>query len=204
MLYISIAIALFIAGYIALVIKGNSQFYAVGIIRAGEGKVNTQIILKQGDKTPLLAMALCYLAKIRWLIITEPVWSEKTFSNILNITVNNWPVVPNVEMLSSTKKDISEYKVTVFYSARKGWYVDNVIPTCGYYPGDLVTNYYFILKNILSELNEDEKILLGSMLSRFRDDILSVSDIDKSHRGLQRLLNKANLVLKNQVIANNS
>jgi hypothetical protein len=201
--YIIIIIAIILVGYLALVVKGNRQFAAIGIVQAGEGKVNTQIILKKDDKSPLLAMALCYLAKIRWLIITEPIGSEKTFTYLFNNTVDNWPEVPYVEMLSSIRKNISEYKVTV-YSGRNGWYVNNTIPNHGYYPGDLVTNYYFLLKNIQSELNEDEKILLGSMLARFKKDILSISTKDKSHNGLQELLIKANLILKKSIVANNN
>lgn len=190
--------------YLFIVLKGNKQFAAIGIVKAGEGKVETQIILNQKDKIPLLAMALCYLTKIRWLIITEPTGAEKTFSYLFNNTLNNWPDVPYVEMLSSIRKNISEYKVTVFYSGRNGWYVNNVIPKHGYYSGDLVTNYYFLLKNIISELSEDEKILLGNMLTRFKDDLLSVSSNDKSHSGLQKLLKKANLILYKPVIVNNN
>lgn len=179
---------------------GDKNYEAMGIVRAGNGKVESKIILNNNDKKPLLAMALCYLAKIKWLILTEPNLAERTFTNIFNNTLNDWPAIPYVEMLSSVRDDPSVYQVTVYYSRRKGWYVNNTIPLKGYYSGDLVTNYFILLKAILSELNDNEKKLLGNLFNNFKDDILGISIKDKSNRGLENILKKANRLLEQDKI----
>lgn len=201
--YVSIIIASILVAYLALVVKWSRRFAAVGIVQAGEGKVSTQIILKKDDRRALFAMALCYLAKIRWLILTEAIESEKIFTYLFNNMVDNWPELPYVGMFSSVKSNTSEYKVAV-YKDENGWHVNNTLPDNDYYSGDLMTNYYFLLKNIQEGLSEDEKKLLGGMLARFKEDIFSISSKDKSQSGLQKLLAKANFILKQPIIANNS
>jgi hypothetical protein len=184
--------------YISLVYRGKKQYAAKGIVKAGEGKIESKIMLNNNNKKPLLAMALCYLAKIKWLILTEPNWTDRTFTNIFNNTLNDWPAIPYVEMLSSVRDDPSVYQVTVYYSRRKGWYVNNTIPLKGHYSGDLVTSYFILLKAILSELNDNEKMLLRNLLNKFKDDILGISIKDKSHSGLENILKKANILLEQE------
>lgn len=197
MQYIIIIALIILAIYISLVYRGQRQYEAMGIVKAGEGKIESKIMLHGNNKKPLLAMALCYLAKLKWLILTEPNWTETTFTTVFKNTLNNWPDIPYVEMLSSVRDDPSVYQVKVYYSRRKGWYVNNTIPLKGYYSGDLVTNYFILLKAILSKLNDDEKVLLGNLLNNFKDDILGISVKDKSHSGLEKILNKANRLLQN-------
>lgn len=193
---IIIIVVIILAIYILLVYRGQRQFEARGIVKAGEGQIESKILLHGGNKKALLAMALCYLAKIKWLILTEPDWTEKTFKNIFNNTLNDWPAIPYVEMLSSIRGAPSIYQVTAYYSRRMGWYVNNTIPLKGYYPGDLVTNYFILLKSILSELNDSEKQVLGNLLNDFKGDILEISIKDKSHSGLANILKKANRLLE--------
>ena len=176
---------------------GEEKYEAMGIVRAGNGKVESKIVLNSNDKKPLLAMALCYAAKVKWLILTEPTFTERTFTNVFNNTLNEWPNVPYVEMLSSVRNETSIYQITVYYNISKGWYVNNTIPLKGYYSGDIVTNYFILQKAIMSELNDKEKALLGNLLNNFKDDLLGISTEDKSHSGFEKISKKANELLQN-------
>jgi hypothetical protein len=196
-----IAIALlFLIGYFTIVYIGNKQYAAKGYVKAGEGKIESEIILKYSNNIPLLAMALCYLAKIKWLLLSEPAGTEKTFTTVFNNTLNSWPDIPYVEMLASIRKNISTYQVTVYYSRRKGWYVINKIPFKGYYSGDLVTSYFILLKTILTKLNANEKSQLGDMLNKLKKELLEISGKDRSHDGLSKILTKANNILSQENI----
>jgi hypothetical protein len=192
--YLIVIALMFLVIYFAIVYIGNKQYAAKGYVRAGEGKIESEIVLKYNN-IPLLAMALCYLAKVKWLLLSEPAGTEKTFITIFNNTLNSWPDIPYLEMLASIRKDISTYQVTVYYSRRKGWYVNNNFPFKGYYAGDLVTNYFILLKNILAKLDANEKNQLGNMLNKFKNELLEISRKDQSHGGLSNILTKANNIL---------
>lgn len=193
MQYIIIIACIVIAAYFLLVYLGSRKVEAIGIVKAGKGKIESTIICNQNNKKPLLAMALCYAAKIKWLILTEPNWTERTFINIFENTLNSWPEIPYVEMLSSTWDFHSIYKIKVYSIG--GWHVSNTIPKKRYYSGDLVTNYFVLLKAILNELNNNEKALLGNLFNEFKDGILGISLKDRSINALRIVNKKANELL---------
>lgn len=183
-------IILIISVYLFIVYRASRKVVATGIIFSGNGKVESKIIYNKDDKKSLYAMALCYAAKIKWVILSEQKWVDKTFTNIFTETLKNWPQIPYVEMLSSLEKEPAVFRIKLYYI--RNWSVNNSLPV-KLYAGDLATNYFFLLREIVKELNDDEKKILGSLLQETKNDILELQD--ESYSALIKLTKKINELL---------
>lgn len=187
MIYLIIAVSI-IALYLLIVFLSSHKIIASAVITSGHGKVETKLKFDKNNKRDLFALALCYAIKIKWVILSEQDCVNKTFNNLINETNKDWPIVPYVEMLSSIKKESTIYKINL-YNSGKRYSLNNYFPKVTF-AGDLATNYFFLLKEIVKELNDDEKETLQRLFLSLKDDILNLND--KSVFALQRHINKIN------------
>lgn len=183
-------LALIIAIYVTTVQFGSKKIVATGYVISGNKKVETKIDFSEEDKKQLYAMALLYASKIKWLILTDPPLSLKIFRNVFNNTLNEWPEVPMVEMISSLDEGERIYKVELS-KIKNRWSIITHLPKNGY-AGDLVTNYFFLLKAIVNELTKDEKEKLGDMFKNYSEQCKLMSSQSKSYFALlseQKIIN---------------
>lgn len=171
MLYL---ILIILVGWLFLVFKASKKVVARAIIESGNGEVQCKVDSSDNDVKPLYAMALCYAVKVKWLMLSEQQFVSETFNNVFEKTIKSWPVIPNVEMLSSLGKKAVFFKIDV-YNIKGSWSCNNTLPN-QLYAGDLATNYFFLLKAIVEKMNAEEKNILGKLLLNFQDDILNISD----------------------------
>jgi len=161
---------------------------ATGRVEAGAGKVLASVdgVLDRGTAVP---MALCYAAKIRWLTLSEGEQTQDVLKNLFGLTVRNWPEIPYVEMLASLSQTPSVYSVQVRYDPRgSGWFVTNNLPRLGN-KGDLVTHYFFLLREIARALSAPDRDRLGQALRSFTD-VLFVPESEADGLAGLRFLNR--------------
>lgn len=173
MQYVFIILGILLVVYLALVFYGSQKVSAIGTVTAGAGRVDCKLEYDTSKKKSLYAMALCYAVKVKWLLQTEPDDAENTFVNVFKRTVKEWPEVPYVEMLSSIRNGESVFKVKVYSGKR--WYVNNMFPA-QYYGGDLATHYFILLKEIAGQLSVAEKEVLGNLLKKSENQIVTLQD----------------------------
>ena len=180
--------------YISLVQLGSKKIVATAYIISGNNKVETKIDFDEDNKKQLYALALLYAAKIKWLTLTDSPLSLKIFRNVFNNTLSEWPEVPGVEMISSLKEDDKIYKIELS-KIHNYWSINNELPKNGY-AGDLVTNYFFLLKKIVSELDNNQKMILGDLLKKYSKDCNVMSSEKKSSFALMAEIKIINKMLK--------
>jgi hypothetical protein len=173
MQYFIISALLVFACYLFFVFIASKRVVATGIVIAGNRNVTSKIEYNQMDKKPLYIMALCYAAKVKWLTLSEQNWVGDSFANVFNKTIQNWPEIPYVEMLSYLEKTPSVFQIKVYHA--KKWSINNSLPK-KLYSGDIATHYFFLLKAIVEKLNPDEKIILGGLFNNIENDIFDLKD----------------------------
>ena len=176
----------------------RQKVYASGKVIAGQGSVKVAVVAKENRPIFLISLAVCYAAKIRWVILSEPEITQKIFQNILNEAMDNWPSIPKVEMMASIYNSNSQFKVNLHLSSRRVWFVTNKLPL-NIHSADIVTSYFFLLREIVRLLNDKESQLLKKALHIFLDNS---SAYDSSLSELRNLNVKANDVLKRLEIEN--
>lgn len=165
---------------------------------SGNGKTRVMVSVDSLGSESLMAMALCYAAKIRWLIVSEPEMSNAIYSNVLNSTLNNWPNVPDVDMRSSLNDTDSEFVVNLYRRGGGQYYVVNTMPS-SVYCNDLVTHYFFLLREILGKLNKSDSEILRDAFSLFASKKIPK---DPSVGGLLKLNATANDIFQAIVMKN--
>lgn len=165
---------------------------ASGKVIAGHGSVKVAVVTKDNRSIFLISLAVCYAAKIRWVILSEPEITQKIFQNVLKEAIDNWPSIPKVEMMASIYNATSQFKVNLHLSNRQGWFVTNKLPL-KVHSADIVTSYFFLLREIVRLLDDKESGMLKKALHTFLDKSLAH---DSSLSGLRDLNAKVNDILK--------
>lgn len=167
---------------------------------SGKGRVYAEVSWSQQAPEILSAMTLCYAAKIKWLIMSEPELSKELYMNILNSTLSKWPTVPDVEMLSSLRGAEIEFVVNLYKRGNGQYFVTNTIPS-SIHSCDLVAHYFILLREIVSKLSKTDSESLRMALFSFVNKKIPE---DSSVSGLIGLTDVANEVFQATVLRKGS
>lgn len=171
---IILLIIAFIIGYLIIVFKASKTDVAEGFITAKDGTVNVEITYNKKDKMSLYAMALLYLFRIKWLLLTEPNFLNSLFQNLLEEILKNWPEIPDVDIKPVDKNSTLSFRVRI--SRIGDYYSEIVFIPFKVYAVDVVASSVILLRKIIDELDYNEKDLLKKLLSQIKDDILNLND----------------------------
>jgi len=169
---------------------------------ASQGFVKVEVSGDDQQPENIRALLLCYAAKIRWLIVSEPSVLLTVFRNIFNQTFAKWPNIPAVDMLASLNKNPSIFVVNlnlgrISYSDpnRIGYSIENILPdTCQ--SNDIVTHYFFLLKELLARLDDKNVEVCKTALYTFTHKwILNDANLPDSVESLVALNGEANRIL---------
>lgn len=145
----------------------------------------------------MLALLLCYAAKTKWLLLSEPVQVQEIFQNVFRLSLEDWPKQRYVQMMCCLQPEASVFRVELFHSGSQGYLVTNDIPPSTS-PNDLATQYFFLLRFCVEKrgFTEEEIRSLGGYLELFTTDVLfTEAGRDASRRGLGRLFHSVNDLL---------
>jgi hypothetical protein len=145
----------------------------------------------------VFALLLCYAAKTKWVLLSEPELPQEVFQNVFRLTLKDWPKQPYVEMISSLREEPTVFRVELLHSDSQGYFITNDIPSSAP-KGDLATQYFFLLRDCVEnrQFEEEEIKSLGGYLDLFTGDVLfSEAGRDASLGGLRRLIRSVNELL---------
>lgn len=165
---------------------------ATAKVIAGRGRVDVEITSNEKNPEILFALGLCYAAKIRWLILSEPPILQTIYKNVFNSTLEKWPTIPDVEMLSSLNDTPSRFVINLHFGKSNGYYITNTLPhQCP--SNDIVTHYFFLLREIIGKLGANHSEMFKTALYTFATKRVFN---DASVPGLIELNKDANTILK--------
>ena len=165
---------------------------ATGRVVAGSGIVEASLV-GATDCSIAIALSLCYAAKIRWLTLSEDQIVQTILHKVYERTLEDWPEIPQVEMIASLSEIPSVYSVELLHDPKgAGWFVSNNIPSLIRHRGDIVTHYFFLLKEIGRKLSEIEMEYLGEALRSFSDVMFAPESEVTGLKGLSYLNLHAN------------
>ena len=179
-----------LAAILFFIFKRQPACATVKVI-AGHGRVNVEIANNEQNPEILFALGLCYAAKIRWLILSEPPILQTIYKNVFNSTLEKWPTIPDVEMLSSLDHTPSRFVINLYFGKSTGYYITNTLPRCP--SNDLVTHYFFLLREIIGKLDANHSEMFKIALYTFATKRVFN---DASVPGLIELNTDANNILK--------
>jgi hypothetical protein len=175
-----------------LVTRASKNITATATIESGNNKVITN--LKFTNEDDIIAMAALYAIKMRWVLLSEPKFTQNIYLNVYNNTLKSWPLVPKVEMYSMLSKATTTFQVKIIKGAT--YTIVNTFPLKGVHSADLATNYFFLLAEISNNLSDEGKDRLGVVLKMLLPMITNIKD--EGHTVLHNLFAEANNVLSTQ------
>lgn len=171
---IIIVIGLLIVGYLIIYLSSLKKPIAEAIITATNEGVDVRIIYDKNNKKSLYAMALLYFIKIKWIILTEPNWLNDLFRDGLNEILNSWPIIPDLNVVPVDKDKPLIFNIKIYEREGK-WIIINTIPS-KVYAVDPLASCFILLKEILKELNDDEKNKLKDLFLKIKNELLNLND----------------------------
>lgn len=154
----------------------------------------------------LIKLLLCYGAKIRWVLNTEPPEIAEAFEDFCRDALTDWAAtdVNNLiaDMSSATAflKAVDGAPSTVpageqftvhLHVSRVGAYVTNYLPTPGL-AANVVWNYVLLLEAVRSRLSQQQREESTLALEAWWHSVFSELGQDASMRGLHRLTDASN------------
>jgi hypothetical protein len=176
----------------------------IAIRPSGESSVT----FEPSDPAPdsLIRLLLCYGAKIRWVLNTEPPESAEAFEDFCRDALTDWAVVDVNNLIAdmssaaaflnaidgapSTVPAGEQFTVHLHVS-RNGAYVTNCFPTPGL-AGNAVWNYVLLLEEVRSRLSQQQREESALALQAWWHSVFSELGQDASIRGLHRLTDASN------------
>jgi hypothetical protein len=193
--WIVIGVIVVLVAFFWLTKKPAAQ--AAAVVTAGKGEVTVDL---KGEEnvTAVVALILCYAAKIQWLTQSESSGVKDTFRKVYGMMAEGWPRIPDVEMVAMHSQQESKYSISVHFDHKVGWFVSNHLPVDIRHRRDIATHYFFLLRELSCTIDPSQGILLGDCLRTFQKALFNPQAAQSGLSGLRALFHEANTLLQQQ------